>query len=237
MSASDYRAKAREALAGQWPTAVLVGLVAALLGGAGNSSSGLTVKVEERVSDLYSIAPEIATILMGAMGVISVFAFAYAIAMLILGGVVQQGYCRYNLKIVDGHMATMGDLFSQFGRFKDALVLNLLTALFTALWSLLFIIPGIVAAYRYAMAPYILLEDPDCTPMEAISRSKEMMDGHKGELFCLDLSFIGWEILSALTAGIGSLFLRPYTSAARAAFYRETQRQQRARASSYQEPL
>ena len=233
MSSYDIRAKARQALAGKWPMAVLVGFVASLLGGTGTSGANVNFEAEESAELIYSLAPEAATLLMGVMGVIGVVAFVYAIALMILGGVVRLGYCRYNLKLVDGHMGTMGDLFSQFDRFAQAFLLNLLTGLFVALWSLLLIIPGIVAAYSYSMAPYILLENPDCTAMEALRRSKEMMKGHKGERFVLGLSFIGWAILTIFTFGIGGLFLTPYTSAADAVFYRELQSQGRR---AYEEP-
>lgn len=223
MTSSDIRAKAREALAGQWPMAVLVGFVAALLGGAGNSVSGFNIKLEDKVDQLYDLAPELAAVLMGAIGALGVLAFVYALVMVVLGSVINQGYRLYNLKLVDGRMATMGDLFSRFGRFWDAFLLSLLMGLFTFLWALLLIVPGIVASYRYAMAPYILLEDPDCTPLEAIERSKTMMDGNKWDLFCLDLSFIGWEILCAFTFGLGGHILRPYINAAHAVFYRQLQ--------------
>ena len=89
------------------------------------------------------------------------------------------------------------------------------------MWSLLFIIPGIVAAYSYAMAPYILAENPDMTVREAIAASKEMMRGSRWRLFCLGFSFIGWSMLCILTLGIGNLWLRPYREAAQAAFYRD----------------
>lgn len=89
------------------------------------------------------------------------------------------------------------------------------------LWTLLFIIPGIVASYSYAMTGYILAEDPDLTASQAIQRSKEMMRGNRWRLFCLQLSFIGWIILCLFTFGIGNLFLNPYQTAADAAFYRE----------------
>ena len=92
--------------------------------------------------------------------------------------------------------------------------------LYSFLWSLLLVIPGIYASYGYAMTSYILAENPDLTAREAISRSKQLMDGHRLDLFILQLSFIGWAILSALTLGIGSLWLNPYTEAATAAFYR-----------------
>lgn len=91
-------------------------------------------------------------------------------------------------------------------------------------WSLLFVIPGIVAAYRYSMATYIMAENPGMQATEAIERSKALMDGRKGDLFCLDLSFIGWALLATLTAGIGYLWLTPYMTVSRAAFYRSLPR-------------
>ncbi len=106
-------------------------------------------------------------------------------------------------------------------RFGDGFCLNILTAIFVLLWTLLFIIPGIIASYSYAMAPFIMLENPNCGARCAISESKEMMRGNKWRLFCLDISFIGWIILSAFTLGIGYLWLNPYMEVSRAAFYRE----------------
>ncbi len=92
---------------------------------------------------------------------------------------------------------------------------------YVLLWSLLLIIPGIIATYSYAMTEFILAEHPDLTASEAIAQSKEMMSGNRWRLFCLHFSFIGWDILSSLTLGIGNLWLRPYKQAANAAFYRE----------------
>ena len=92
-------------------------------------------------------------------------------------------------------------------------------ALFIFLWSLLFVIPGIVAGYRYAMAPFIMAENPNIGAFEAIAMSKEMMRGHKGELFYLHLTFIGWKLLALFTFGIGNLFIAPYIATSEAAFY------------------
>ena len=97
----------------------------------------------------------------------------------------------------------------------------LLMVIFTALWTFLFIIPGLVKAYSYAMTPYILEENPELSANEAIDRSRFMMRGHKFDLFWLQLSFIGWFFLCILTAGIGYLWLEPYYSSAKAAFYEE----------------
>ncbi|MCR4755684.1 MAG: DUF975 family protein [Lachnospiraceae bacterium] len=92
--------------------------------------------------------------------------------------------------------------------------------IYTVLWSLLFIIPGIVKAYEYRMIPYILAENPDMDKDEVFARSKEMMMGQKWKTFVLDLSFIGWNILSLFTVGLlGIFYVGPYKRATRAALY------------------
>lgn len=91
----------------------------------------------------------------------------------------------------------------------------------TALWSLLFFIPGLVMAFAYAMTPYILEENPELSAWEASTRSREMMKGHKFDLFYLYLSFLGWFILCLLTAGIGFIWLSPYFKATEVAFYED----------------
>ena len=113
----------------------------------------------------------------------------------------------------------VSDMFQHLKIFGKALGLRIVMAIFIFLWSLLFIIPGIVAAYRYSMATYIMAENPDIGIMEAIDASKEMMKDRKWALFCLDISFIGWIILCAFTAGLGYLLLHPYMESARAHFY------------------
>ena len=97
----------------------------------------------------------------------------------------------------------------------------LLMFILVILWSCLFIIPGIIKIYSYAMTPYILHEYPELSASEAIHRSRMMMRGHKFDLFWLQLSFIGWFFLCIFTAGIGFLWLFPYYQTAMAAFYEE----------------
>lgn len=219
MSSSDYRAKARQILAGKWGMAILVTFVAGILGALlTSSSSSFDIKIDvetmqyipEALRNLITVYLTIAGSIGGALG----------LAQFIVGGTVKLGYCKYLLKLHDGEEGEIRDLFSQFDRFADGFILSLLTGIYTFLWSLLFIIPGIVAAYKYSMAPFIMQENPGMKPSEAIDASKKMMDGHKGELFILDLSFIGWMILSAFTMGIGDLWLNPYMNVARTAFYR-----------------
>jgi len=110
-------------------------------------------------------------------------------------------------------------LFSGFNNFVNALGAYILVQIFVILWMLLFIIPGIIAAYRYALTFYLLADDPNLGPLEAIRKSKALMKGHKGRLFCLGLRFIGWAILCIFTCGIGFLWLGPYMAASLARFY------------------
>ena len=100
-----------------------------------------------------------------------------------------------------------------------------LRGLFTFLWTLLFIIPGIVKAYSYRMVPYLLRDHPELSGTQAITVSRQMMKGHKGDAFVLDLSFIGWLILSALTCGILHVFyVGPYIYATDAELYEVVRR-------------
>ena len=97
-------------------------------------------------------------------------------------------------------------------------------SIFTFLWSLLLVIPGIIKSYSYSMAGFIMSENPEMSAKEAMEVSMRMMKGNKWRLFCLQLSFIGWGILCVFTVGIGYLWLNPYMNAATAAFYDEISR-------------
>ncbi|MBR3737125.1 MAG: DUF975 family protein [Eubacterium sp.] len=98
-------------------------------------------------------------------------------------------------------------------------LLNLLQGIFTALWSLLFIIPGIVYYYKVYFTSFIMAERPELSWKEAIAISKKMTDGHKGELFVLDLSFIGWDFLTAITFGLVGIYVAPYVYTTKALYY------------------
>ena len=215
MNSSDLRYQARQTLAGKWGIAVLAGFLAALLGGlVVGSGAGPNLNLEEEeLRHIPKVLLPYIMMLASIGGILGIVRF-------IVGGPVKLGYCRFLLKMHDGEDAQVGDLFSRFDRFGDGFCLELLTSLYIILWSLLFIIPGFIKAYAYAMAPFILEENPNMTPSEAIKASRELMDGHKFELFCLYWSFFGWALLSVLTLGIGSLWLNPYMNAATAAFYR-----------------
>lgn len=219
MNASELRLKARESLVGSYWPAVLAAFVAAFFGALVTTAGSFELSVdEETLRFLYEDVPAVAVILLAALGsVVGTLNFV----CLILGGVIQLGYAQYLLKQQDREIHNIKDLFSQFDRFAQGFLQMLLRNLFTALWSLLFIIPGIIKSLSYSMTPFLMADNPDLTAREAIKLSMQLMEGHKWELFCLGFSFIGWNLLSALTLGIGSIFLNPYTNAAYAAFYRD----------------
>ncbi|WP_274361815.1 DUF975 family protein [Paenibacillus thermotolerans] len=155
------------------------------------------------------------------MGVLGYIPIVGAIAALLLSGAFSYGLYSFFLQQTRGQQPELGVLFSGFQKFGATLVLYLLMAIFTALWSLLLIIPGIIAAFRYSMAYFIMIDNPGIGAMEAINQSKLMMKGYKGKLFMLYLSFIGWALLCIVTLGIGYLWLMPYMQASLAAFYEQ----------------
>ena len=123
------------------------------------------------------------------------------------------------LKLTNGEKIAIGDAFAKLGQFWPAFKVNFLVGLFTALWSLLLYIPGIVKYLSYSQANYILAENPDIGAREAIKRSMAMMNGHKMELFVLYLSFFGWALLCGITFGIAAIWVIPYMNATLANFY------------------
>jgi uncharacterized membrane protein len=133
------------------------------------------------------------------------------------------------LKHVQEEQTNLGNLFDGFKDFTRVFLTVLLLDIYTVLWAILLIIPGIIKSYSYSMTCFIMKDDPTVAYDEAIVRSMKMMEGHKMDLFILDLSMIGWLILSFLTLGIGFLFLMPYNLTAHAHFYEqlktETERQ------------
>ena len=133
------------------------------------------------------------------------------------------GFQTLFLGAVRGGEATAKDMFEGYNKelFSRVLTTTLLYYVYVFLWSLLLLIPGCIKSYSYAMTPYILKDNPEMKNNAAIEESMRMMDGHKLELFLLDLSFIGWAILSILTCCIGFLWLVPYMNMARVNFYED----------------
>lgn len=233
--ATDFRSIARNALSGRWSTAVIAGLLASLLGAVSSDApelkfnfgnNGASVDLQLAGQQIYTSGigwnEQLSDFIAGSATFIILAALITAIAYVILASVIRVGYARFNLDLVDRQKEPeIGTLFHYFRHWKTTAATSLLQGVYVLAWSLLFIIPGIVAGYSYAMTGYILAEHPELTASEAIDRSKELMYGHRWRLFCLQLSFIGWDLLCALTLGIGYLWLTPYRQAAEAAFYRD----------------
>lgn len=156
------------------------------------------------------------TLISGATGLLlTIFvtlpiAFGYSVAML------QVVRNDKDVDFFDRMFACFSD-----GKYSRFLEISFMRALYTFLWTLLFIIPGIVKSYAYAMTYYIAADNPELSSEECIHQSRMMMKGHKGKLFLLDLSYIGWLILSCFTFGILLLWVQPKMEAAHAHFYQD----------------
>ncbi|NLM09437.1 MAG: DUF975 family protein [Clostridiaceae bacterium] len=132
------------------------------------------------------------------------------------------GLCVFFLRFYRDHDSRIENLFTGFNMFGKTLAVYWLSTLYVFLWSLLFIIPGIVASYKYSQAMLILFDNPEISASEAIRRSSAMMYGNKLTLFIQDLSFIGWFILSIFPGFyIGFLWSIPYYYTTRVAFYED----------------
>lgn len=152
-------------------------------------------------------------------GLLSFIPFAGPVIVFIITGPLALGLISYFLKFIRKEDYRFENLFDGFKNFASSFLLQLIMSIFIFLWSLLLIIPGIIAAYRYSMSFYILNDNPEISAMDALKESKKIMVGYKGKLFLLHLSFIGWAILSVITCGIGFLWLIPYMQTANANFY------------------
>jgi uncharacterized membrane protein len=138
---------------------------------------------------------------------------------IIVGAPMLVGISGFFLCLARKQDAQLVQIFDGIKKYWVCLGTYLLALIFTLLWSLLLIIPGIMAAYSYAMIYFILAENDSIGPLEAIAKSKEMMRGNRWKFFCLFLRFWGWGIVCILTLGIGFLWILPYLYVAFARFY------------------
>ena len=187
----EYKDLALKSLSGKWGFAVIVTLIYMAIGDV--PSVGINLIFSTQLGGLWTIV----------------------ILPLIWGFfVVWLGLAR-------GEKVDYGTMFDGFKDYMRIFLTTLLTTIYAVLWTLLLIVPGVIKSYSYSMTSYILKDNPDLKYDGAINESMRMMQGHKMEMFLLDLSFIGWYILCILTFGIGFLFLIPYWYTARAHFYED----------------
>lgn len=205
MKISEIKKQAREALVNNWGYSVLVtlimgavnlipDLIRTLLGGGPANAMNGQVSVTVQI----------------ILGLLTLFLAPLSF-----------GFSWYFLALSRGSKERWTHLFEPFdvSIYLKMLGASLLIAIYTLLWSLLLIVPGIIKGIAYSQTPYILKDQPKLTINEAITKSRKMMNGHKGNYFLLILSFIGWGILGVLTLGIGFLWIEPYISTSSAVFY------------------
>ena len=148
------------------------------------------------------------------------------IISLIVSGPFALGLSIFSLTLSRGENAQLKQVFDGFYNFGNSLAVYLLILVFVLLWMLLLIIPGIIYAIAYSQSFYILADNPNIDPMQAIKESRFMMNGYKWKYFFLQLSFIGWAILCLFTLGIGFLWLGPYIQITNAKFYDDLKKNQ-----------
>lgn len=205
---SELRAQAREQLDGKWGTFVLMTFLMCVI--------QVLLQIPSYIGSLLEVlSPENA---MASLSFSNISNILSLLALPLGWGLTVSLLRNHREESVD-----LENLFDGFrgGRYTRVFCALFLVNLFTFLWTLLLIIPGIMKAFSYALTPYILLDEPELTAKQAIARSCEIMEGRRWKLFCLYLSFIGWGILCVLTFGIGFLWLVPYMNASFAAFYED----------------
>ena len=204
----EYKNEALAALKGNWAPAVLATLVYYLL-------------------TLFLISPyEVAVFRTNSADIMGLMAASRWYGVFFLGRILVMGpflvgYVNSfkNLLVEGDDRITANSFREGFKPYWRSVWAYLFRGILITLWSLLLVIPGIIKSLSYAMTMYIVKDHPELTVNEAIDLSKDMMYGHKYDLFYLYISFIGWYLLSILTLGIGTFWLMPYIQTAQASFY------------------
>lgn len=232
----ELKEQAKAALKRNYWKAVLVTvLFGALLGGTGGgTAAGLAVSTGSGSGDTGSVwtfilgfLQEYFPGLLTALVVIAVAAVVVSLAVsILLLNPINVGFAYFRMNALRG-TGNVGDLGRGFDEsYKRNVVTLLLQVVYTFLWTCLLIVPGFIKAYEYCMIPYLLADHPEMTRQEAFAASKAMMKGNKWKAFVLDLSFILWDLLSALTLGILSVFyVAPYRRLTAAALYEKLKAQ------------
>ena len=200
-------------------SAVVVALLMGIFGTVSGESSARRVSEN---SDIYSGNLFNAEMITGLLaGIATVVILIVLVAKVFVGNLLKMGGYRFFIlnQTAQPGIGTLLDGFRS-GHYVNIVLTMFLRDLFTALWSLLLVVPGIVKHYEYLMVPYIIAENPAMDYKEAFQISKQMMDGEKMEAFIMDLSFLGWYLLSAVTCGLLAIFyVNPYVQASFAEMY------------------
>lgn len=216
----DLKMRAKQAFRRNYWSAVAVALVMAIItaifyGSGSNGGRGRHSYYGGGFFSEYSLIYAIMVIVTGVVGLGMIALDVF------VGNVLMVGGCRFFV-LNQTEPVTAGTLAYGFksGNYGNIVLVMFLKDLFTALWTLLFIVPGVIKHYEYLMVPYIIAENPGMPREEAFLISKKMMTGQKWEAFVLELSFIGWGFLTVITCGIvGIFYAEPYRQATFAELY------------------
>ena len=220
----EVKEKARTAFkANYWPCVGISLLMSVLTGGTTFSSSAQG-NSSDMQNALESGQTEVLAGLFIAFGIVSIISL---LVKIFIANPVEVGGYHFFQKNTEEPGAPFGLIKTGFQNYGHTFATLFLRDLFLVLWGLLFIIPALIKGYSYCMVPFILTEHPELSATEVITRSREMMNGHKWRAFLLDLSFIGWILLGVLTLGLGLIFwTEPYMFSTRAALYLKLKEEQ-----------
>ena len=217
MKFREIKAKALESLKGNW----LVAIIASFIAGTFTAAGGGTTSTGTDDVDFSALSQLSSEEIITTLAVFGGFILLGLVVSVLINSLISVGYAQFNLDLVDGVKPTIVTMFSKGKQVWTAICANVLIFIRVLLGTILFVIPGIIASYKYSMVNYIIAENPGITAREALAMSKEMMQGNKFRFFRLGLSFIGWSILVVLTMGIASIWVGPYMQASFAAFYKD----------------
>lgn len=216
---AELKMRGNMAFKKNYVSAVVVALLMGIFGTVSGESSARRVSEN---SDIYSgNLFNVGMITELLAGIATVVILIVLVAKVFVGNLLKMGGYRFFIlnQTAQPGIGTLLDGFRS-GHYVNIVLTMFLRDLFTALWSLLLVVPGIVKHYEYLMVPYIIAENPAMDYKEAFQISKQMMDGEKMEAFIMDLSFLGWYLLSAVTCGLLAIFyVNPYVQASFAEMY------------------
>lgn len=201
---------------------MVAGVVVLVLTGAFAGGGSRVSGSAEEITEAISQSGVSLTVFFGLLfGILGISILLGTVISVFLCNPLQVGTDRFFLKNAQEPAGLKEMIFAfQSGNFLKIVAAKFLANLFIFLWCLLLVIPGIIKSLEYLMVGYILADNPDIQPMDALRKSKQMMQGHKWNAFVLGLSFLGWEILSVLTLGLLDIFyVRPYIEATFAELY------------------
>lgn len=221
----EFKTRAKEVLRSNYWTCFLATLLISLIGVIGDN---VTNKVELRIDNVTNVNVDGVTeamqyganLLLFALPMVIIGIIVAILINLFVVNMLRIGQSKFFIEAREGNYNIESLLYAfKNGNLKNQVVVMFMHDLIIALWTLLFVIPGIIAGYRYHFVTYILADNPDMNYHDALALSAEMTNGIKMDLFILDLSFIGWHLLDLITFGVASFFIAPYEQATQAEVY------------------